>query len=178
MADRRQRACLVCGKSMTHRVATDEQPYHFDGSGLESVFLIGIDYYECPNGHRSADIPALEQLLTLIARDVVEKNEALNGSEVRFLRKRLGKKALEFAKEVGLDPATLSRIENNKQDASESTDKLIRLHYALSSGDPVLLEEIRKALAEILTGWKQEKTETKVVAKITNHAWETELIAA
>lgn len=163
---------------MTENLASKKSPYHFTDSGLEYVYLIGIKYYACANGHTAAQIPAIEQLMDLIARDVVEKPEALTGAEIKFLRKRLSKKAIDFAKEIGLEPETLSRIENNKQQAKESTDKLIRLHYAVSSGDLVLLEELQKAIAELLTQWRHTQTAKKLVAKITDNEWETEEVAA
>lgn len=71
-------------------------PYHFTECGLPGVWLSGIRYFECPScGAQSAEIPAVSQLLALIARALVEKESKLTGAEIRFLRKRLGKKAVE-----------------------------------------------------------------------------------
>jgi len=162
---------------MTERFATGKSPYHFTDSGLDYVYLSGIAYFKCRNGHRLADIPAVEQLMELIARDVVEKPAALTGPEIKFLRKRLSKKAVDFAKEIGLEPETLSRIENSKRQAKESTDKLIRLYYAVSSGDPVLLKELQTALVDLLTRWTETQSKKKLMAKVTDNAWETEAVA-
>ncbi len=72
------------------------------------------------------------------ARDLVVSKANLTGPEVRFLRKRLGKKATEYCKFLGLEPETLSRIENGKQAISSATEKLARLSYALLSEEPGL----------------------------------------
>src|SRR5690348_12335504 len=106
--------------------ATMDEPYQFIACGLPNVFLVGIRYFRCECGEETADIPAIKGLLNLIARDLVEKDSALSGAEIRFLRKRLGKKATDFAKQIGLEPETLSRIENGHLPPSERTDKLVR----------------------------------------------------
>jgi DNA-binding transcriptional regulator YiaG len=58
---------------------------------------------------------------------LVEKPKALAPEEIRFLRKRLGKKQSDFAREIGVRVETLSRFENGQTRTNERTDKLIRL---------------------------------------------------
>ena len=64
----------------------------------------------------------------IIARAIVETEVRLTGPEIRFLRKRLGKKAVEFAQIVGVTPEQVSRWENNANLPDASTDKLIRAY--------------------------------------------------
>src|ERR1035438_545344 len=90
-----------CRNSRTEKFATAEEPYHFVDSGLPNVYLVGIRYFHCECGQDLADIPAMKQLLNLIARDLVEKTSALSGAEIRFLRKRLGQKAADFSRQLG-----------------------------------------------------------------------------
>jgi len=152
--------------------ATMDEPYHFLASGLPNVFLVGIRYYRCECGQDLADIPAIKQLLNLISRDLVEKDSALGGAEIRFLRKRLGKKAADFAKQIGLEPETLSRIENDHLPASERTDKLIRLYYAVASKDPVLLGQLQINLDQKLMTWQRiEVPPKKIVASVRDNEW-------
>src|ERR1043166_1695218 len=77
-------------------ISTQENPYHFTDSGLRNVYLIGVRRVECDCGEKYVEIPAIKQLLSLMARDVVMKREALIGDEIRFLRKQLGQKAADF----------------------------------------------------------------------------------
>jgi len=152
-------------------LATADQPFHFTDSGLSNVYLVGIKYFQCSCGGLTAEIPAIKQLLELIAQNLIEKPEALTGDEVRFLRKRLGKKAKDFAAEVGIEPETLSRIENGHLPVAQQTDKLIRADYLLNTDSP-LVEQMRKSLLEVLKSWKQaQQPGGKIVAKVTNNEW-------
>ncbi len=159
-------------------LATDENPFHFEDSGLPNVFLVGIKYFVYEDGRVVAEIPAIKQLMKLIARDLIERPDSLSGAEIRFLRKRLGKKAVDFAKDLGIDAATLSRYENEKQQASESHDKLIRLLYALASDDSELVPQVKPILDSLLATWKAGTTEAKIVKKIDNNEWSDVSLAA
>lgn len=81
-----------CMARRVEKLATVEQPFHFADSGLPNVYLVGIKYFVCDCGSVVAEIPAVKQLMQLIARDIVESSSDLTGAEVRFLRKRLGKR--------------------------------------------------------------------------------------
>jgi transcriptional regulator with XRE-family HTH domain len=158
--------------------ATREKPYHFVDSGLPNIYLVGIRYFECECGETFAEIPALKQLMSLIARNLVMKRESLSGDEIRFLRKQLGQKGLDFASRIKLEPETLSRIENGKQVLGGKTDSYIRIYYALSSKDPVLLESLKEAV-DSLFGEKRKSARKppKTVAKIEDDEWALEAAA-
>jgi putative zinc finger/helix-turn-helix YgiT family protein len=157
-----------------------ENPYHFTASGLDNVFLVDIHCFVCSDcGEVSAEIPAVRQLLSLIARDLVQKPFALTGSEVRFLRKRLRKKQIDFARQIGLEPETLSRIENGHLQPSEPTDKLTRLYYALASRDPLLLRELQREVDAMMTQWRRVLPPKKIIATVSdNNEWKVDLVAA
>jgi len=156
-------------------LSTDEKPYHFLDSGLPRVYLVGVRYFQCECGEKSVEIPALKQLMSLIARHVVMKNEGLTGDEIRFLRKRLGQKGADFAEKVKLESSTLSRVENGKQRISEKTDSYIRIYYTLSSKDPMLLDSMKEALDKVLEKRrKSPKKPPRTVAKIEHDKWALE----
>jgi putative zinc finger/helix-turn-helix YgiT family protein len=152
--------------------ATHEKPFHFVDSGLSSVYLIGIRYFECSCGRITADIPAIKQLMQVIARNIVEKPTSLTGEEIRFLRKRLGKKQADLAHEIGVEAETLSRYENGHQPISESNDKLLRFYYVLESEDEVLFPEVKEALRELLSEWSVSSESKEIVAAIKDNEWE------
>lgn len=166
-----------CQKCRVEKFATVDEPFHFLDSGLPNVYLIGIKYFVCDCGSAAAEIPAVKPLMRLIARDLVESHESLTGEEVRFLRKRLGKKASDFAKEVGIEPETLSRMENGKQGISEPLDKLIRLFYAVSANDAELLEQVRKIFDSWLSSWTARNSDTKIVKRIDDNEWSNAIAA-
>jgi len=154
-------------------LSTNEKPYHFSDSGLPNVYLVGVRHVECECGEKFVEIPALKQLMSLIARNVVIKNDALTGNEIRFLRKRLGQKAVQFAAKVKMQPETLSRVENGKQSIGEKADTYIRIYYALASKDPVLLDTLQEALDTLLAKRRKAppKKPPKTVAKLEHDEW-------
>ncbi|HEV2468154.1 MAG TPA: hypothetical protein VGS78_03090 [Candidatus Sulfotelmatobacter sp.] len=154
-------------------VATQEKPYHFLESGLPNIYLVGVRYFVCECGEKYVEVPAIKQLLDLIARHTVMKDEALTGPEIKFLRKRLGQKAADFASSVKLQPETLSRVENEKQSVGQKTDFYIRIYYAFSSKDPALLDALKQALDKALSmrRAKAPKKPPKTVAKMEHDEW-------
>jgi putative zinc finger/helix-turn-helix YgiT family protein len=134
----------ICRKNnFIEKVATPGKPYQYQDSGLSNVFLVGIKYWICKVcGAMAAEIPAPMQLMNVIAKSVVMKHGLLTGEEVRFLRKRLGQKASEFAELIGKTPEHFSKIETGKLELTEPLDKLIRLTYGMLSHDKALLQTI------------------------------------
>ena len=98
----------------------------------------------------SADIPAVPELLSSIARSIVAKASPITGEQVRFLRKRLGLNAKVFANLVGMKPETLSKIENDRAPAQLGLDKLVRFLYTgLAREHQVDLKKIALWTAEL-----------------------------
>jgi transcriptional regulator with XRE-family HTH domain len=61
----------------------------------------------------------------------LRKPEPLSPAEIRYLRKSLGWSGADFAKHMHVDPATVSRWENETQPMSEQNDLLLRAMVAL-----------------------------------------------
>ena len=125
---------------------------------------------EC--GKQAAEIPALEQLMSVIATAVVMKPALLSGEEVRFLRKRLGRKAVEFAELINKTPEHFSKLENDQVPLPEETDKLIRLTYGLLSGDKQLFVAVA-ANAEAWLRSIREKQTKDITLKKKAGVWKT-----
>ncbi len=153
----------------TEHFATDEQPFHFVGSGLDNVYLVGIKYFVHPDGQVTAEIPAIKQLMRLIAHDLVKSPADLTGPEIRFLRKRLGKKATEYCKFLGVEPETLSRIENGKQPISGQGQTLARLSYAILSEDPKLHGFAIDVLNSLIAELREKPKKRRIVLQMTRH---------
>jgi len=168
-----------CRDREVEHQATVERPYHFVGSGLSNVFLAGVRYNVCSVcGKRSAEIPALKQLLLVIARELVRQASPLTGEEIRYLRKQLGKKAADLARMFDVAMETYSRWENDKQCPSAMADRLIRLYYTLESKDPVLLKEVQNALDTVLLRRAPSRRPLRISARIRGKEWVTEPRAA
>jgi transcriptional regulator with XRE-family HTH domain len=160
-----------CTSTRVEKLATLEEPFHFTDCGLSNVYLVGIKYFVCECGSVVAEIPAAKQLMQLIARDIVTSPRDLTGKELRFLRKRLGKKATEYCQYLGFTPENLSRVENGKLPVSIQAQKLARLSYCVFSEDPHLIECAKTILQAILEEIKEQK-KTKIVLEMdTNQEW-------
>jgi putative zinc finger/helix-turn-helix YgiT family protein len=147
-----------CKKHAIEARATVESPYRFLDSGLSNVYLAGIRHWTCEEcGKQSAEIPALEQLMSAMAKAVVMKPALLAGEEIRFLRKRLGKKSADFAELINKTPEHFSKLENDQLPLPEETDKLIRLTYGMMNGDQQLLMEIAAKAEEWLRSIRERK---------------------
>ncbi|MGD0736710.1 MAG: hypothetical protein ABR976_16385 [Terracidiphilus sp.] len=166
-----------CKSARIEKFATAESPFHFVDSGLPNVYLVGIKYFVCECGSVVAEIPALKQMMQLIARDIVTSPFDLTGNEIRFLRKRLGKKAADYCRYLGFTPESLSRVENGKQAVSIQAQKLARLSYCVFSEDPHLVECAISILQSILEEIKSDKKPKLVLEMDTNQEWR-ELVAA
>lgn len=161
-----------CRDFEVERRATAEQPYHFVHSGLSNVFLTGVRYYVCQEcGRQSAAIPAVNALLTVIARELVRQPSLLRGEEIRFLRKQLGRKSADFAVILDVSPETYSRWENGKQRPSPMADSLIRLYYTLESRDADLLREVQSTLDKIVGHRQRGRRAPQISARIKGKDW-------
>ncbi len=173
-----------CEDFLETRRATREAPYRFIDSGLPNVYLVGIRYFVCREcGKQAAEIPAAKELMRVIARAIVEKEASLSGREIRFLRKRLGKKATEFAQIVGVVPEQVSRWENEANPPERSADKLIRLYYCLLSGDKKLREKLAADMRKALEQWlaavpSGEQVKGIQAAFNRKHEWRVQPVAA
>jgi putative zinc finger/helix-turn-helix YgiT family protein len=166
---------------LEERRATVAAPYRFVGSGLSNVYLIGVKFRVCRSCNaKIAEIPAVKQLMISIARAVVEGDSPLSGEEIRFLRKRLGKRSSDFARLVGVSLEEVSRWENDHNAPGRSADKLIRILYSVLSGDSHLRERVNKDIEELVTVMAGESREAPRIRLrlLRNHAWQTEAVSA
>jgi len=151
--------------------ATLSKPYHYVGCGLNNVYLAGIRYWLCGRCRKQyAEIPAIKELHRLIARALVCQPALLRGEEMRFLRKRLGKKSAEFAAILGVVPETYSRFENEKQEPSPTYDHLVRLYYALHSDD-VELSSVARSATDAVLGAKKKARRPRIAATMKDNEW-------
>jgi putative zinc finger/helix-turn-helix YgiT family protein len=121
--------CLRCGEP--YKITIED--YHYLESGLDNLWLCDVEVYRCQCGE-SAAIPQPIEIHRAIARCLLMSKTPLSGKEIRFLRKHIAMKAIEFAKRIGVDNATISRWENGKENPSDVADRVIRLACAARLG--------------------------------------------
>lgn len=153
-----------CGGVADVRIATPQTPVQFRGSGLDNLYLAGVQYIDCPKCGKQVDIPAIDKLMCAVARMIVQKPCLLTGAEIRFLRKQLGKKSADFAQIIGVRPEEVSRWENDVNRPEKSACRVIRLTYAQLTRD----KELQSAIGDPskFERWMMSLGESSDVGKI------------
>ncbi len=146
--------CPTCGSD---RFVLKKAHHHFLESGLDNVHLTNVEIGMCGAcGEKIVSIPHSTELMELIGESILLKPANLNGAEIRFLRKNIHLKINEFAQLLGVDRVTVSRWENERETPSSSTDRLIRLTYAVEAKvNESMMDSIRKNL-------RKEEIDSKV----------------
>lgn len=121
--------CEQCARRM-RRAVVDR--YEYRECGLSNVVLHSIATYKCDCGAEVIGLPNVERLHDLIFQRLLMKPSPLRGEELRFLRKFIGVKAVEFAKMLNVDHTTVSKWENDHQAIGKDHDKLIRFSVVLA----------------------------------------------
>jgi len=169
-----------CEDHAEKRSAVAGAEYHYVGSGLPNVYLVGITYFVCKEcGKQAAEIPAIKELHGALARTIVSKTSPLTGPEVRYLRKRLSKKAIEFAPMISLTPEYLSALENSPDPVDPGRDKLVRVIYRAMAGDKKLRavfekgEDFQRWITSIHNTGMGERI---VASRLKNNQWRVEAL--
>lgn len=126
--------CPSCDskKSMKSEVIV----HKFKESGLDNIILNGAKQYRCSQcGEVLFDFGDVNQLNRLIANTILRKKELLTGQEIRFLRTHIGYSSEMFARILGLDKTSLSRIENNRSKVSAQVNMAVRFAVAGKMAD-------------------------------------------
>ena len=97
---------------------------------MTNVQLVNVPVWVCPRKHEEIEIPAVTELHELLAYLIIRKPAVLSGPEIKFLRRRIGIQAKDFAQRIGLTPVALSRFETGSRQVGRRTDLLIKLAAA------------------------------------------------
>jgi transcriptional regulator with XRE-family HTH domain len=167
--------CHNCGSPVLQRVATLQEPYHYDLSGLRDGYLAGITIEECPKCKiQSPIIPRIAELHAVIAKSLVDKSTLLTGAELRFLRKWAGFPAKQFAALLWIDASHLSRVENGKtRHLGAPVDKLARA-MTMAASDREFTRNILLHIAESRIQQRKRKPGEKAKApvfKLVSNRW-------
>jgi|CXWL01.1.fsa_nt_gi putative zinc finger/helix-turn-helix YgiT family protein len=119
--------CPTCGKQTTHTV----EEYNYRESGLDNVFVRGVDLFQCACGEEYVQLPGVQEIHNQIASAILNKESLLTGAEAKFLRKWLRMTSEDLARALGVTRVTVSRWEN--QEVPDWNDRPLRL-YASNVG--------------------------------------------
>jgi DNA-binding transcriptional regulator YiaG len=125
------------------------------------VKLTKIQLAKCPEcGNVDPIIHNINDLLNTVALAIVCSPQKLNGREIKFLRKYVGKTAVEFGRLLHMDETHLSKVENDRTQIGDHSDKLVRfLVLNLSDELKNKAEALILALPRIDDTWTVVKPE-------------------
>jgi transcriptional regulator with XRE-family HTH domain len=121
--------------------------YRYTESGLDNVFIKGMNPCIDDHGEEVLHIPNPAGLHRAIATGIVEHSKGINGKELRFLRTEMGLTQAELAKLVHCDAQTIARWEKGKSPIDSAAEAIVRMH-AVQSLDLTVRGNTIDALSE------------------------------
>lgn len=147
--------CLQCGSELM-----EEKGSHlYCANDGVAVILEGVTLLKCQDcNEESVAISQIASLNKKLAVAIAKKNNRLSAGEIRFLRKYLGWSGVDFARNFGVAPETVSRWETGAKKMGSTSERLLRM-FAINM-DPVdeyplpkeILEEESKETLRISLG--------------------------
>lgn len=120
--------CPTCAST---DIKIETGTHHFLESGLNNVSLLNVEKLICSKcGEEIVSIPNPTQLMQCIAEEIITSSAPLTGPEIKFVRKNLHLKIVDFARLLGVALGTVSRWENRHEIPTTPADRLIRLIYS------------------------------------------------
>lgn len=152
--------CLSCDGTM-HR-SVENRRY----SELLDVVLVGVTVWRCNScGEEEIEIPRIEELHSLLSKEVAKRPGRLKPGEIRWLRTHLGYSSVDFADLMGVTPETVSRWESKKNPTRMSlpAERLLR----------VLALQDRPVESYKLEFVKENETPHRLKLGFSHHSWKT-----
>jgi transcriptional regulator with XRE-family HTH domain len=122
------------------------KPYHYLASGLDNIFLLNGWSEKVTDYGPMLHIENINGLHRAIGLHIVEKTEAMKGSEFRFLRKQMSLSQLELANHLGVSDQTIANYEKGKTGLGPA-DPFMRTCYLLH----ILPEQTRLEVIKSMT---------------------------
>lgn len=101
--------------------------YRYTESGLDNVFIGGMEPCIDDHGEKVFHIPNPNELHKVIAKGIVAHPKGISGKELRFLRTEMGMTQAELAKLVHFDAQTVARWEKGKWTIDSAAEALVRI---------------------------------------------------
>jgi DNA-binding transcriptional regulator YiaG len=100
--------------------------HHYIESGLDNVFISGIDVSVDEDGDEVIHIPAINELHRTIALGIVKHGNGMSKQELRFLRTELGFTQSGLAQVLHCDKQTVGRWERGESPIDNLSQTLLR----------------------------------------------------
>lgn len=110
------------------------KPYHYLASGLDNIFLMNGVTEKMTDYGPMLHIENINGLHHAIGLHIIEKAEAMEGAEFRFLRKQMHLSQADLAKHLGVTDQTVANYEKGKsgKEGIGPADAFMRTFYLLT----------------------------------------------
>ncbi len=131
----------------------DDPRYRYTESGLDNVFIEGLEILEDHAGEETYTIPNVLLLHKVIAHAIITGGQGIAPAELRFLRTEMGMTQAELAKILHLAPLTVGRWERGERPMDGAAELVVRMLAAerLDINPTMSIEELAKGC-----GWRVE----------------------
>jgi putative transcriptional regulator len=149
-------------KAAKPKAAISKSPalYHYQESGLDNIYLKDgfIREQNAEYGELISVVNAGE-LHNVIGAQLAAQAHALNGKEIRFLRKELNMSQRVLAQMLGVDEQTVARWEKEQIPMPRGNQLVLRSYYLdLQLGDGKFRELVEKLIAMDEVGAATQKS--------------------
>jgi DNA-binding transcriptional regulator YiaG len=103
-----------------------DDAHHYTESGLNNVFIHGMQVELDDDGDRVMTIPAIGDLHRVISEGIVSHRAGISGAELRFLRTEIGMTQAELAALLHRDKQSVGRWERGEIDIDSASEALVR----------------------------------------------------
>ncbi|OGT80892.1 MAG: hypothetical protein A3J35_07395 [Gammaproteobacteria bacterium RIFCSPLOWO2_02_FULL_52_10] len=125
-----------------------KKPLHYPDCGLDDIYLAsGYEIVETPYGDGIV-VKNLDDLHNAIGFYLATSKKALNGKELRFLRKHMDLTQSELGKLLGLSSQQVARWEKGQSEISGPAQHLLRVLFIQHKGKRINIPMLLKALDE------------------------------
>ncbi len=100
--------------------------YHYTESGLQNVYIEGLEPMVDDDGDITVQIPMINDLHRAIALGIVSHEKGMSSQELRFLRSEMGMTQAELAQLVHRDKQSVGRWERGDCPMEGSVEAIIR----------------------------------------------------
>ncbi len=145
-----------------------QAPLRYNWCGLDDVYLLsGFTREVDADGEESVSIQNLDGLHRAIGEHLANHKKALNGSEIRFLRKQMDISQAQLAEILAVSDQTVARWEKQETEIPGPAEMLLRVIYLTEILEKVNPRALAAKLREMDSGPKD-----KQVFQSTGEGWQ------
>lgn len=122
------------------------QPYHYTECGLDEVYLVGGYQVHDTEYGRGVSVKDVDGLHRAIGLWLADDKKALNGKEVRFLRKELELTQAQLGDLLGASSQSVARWEKDETDMPGAAELLLRVIFVQHTGGKIDARELAERL--------------------------------